>query len=111
VDQVIVRTNNVPREIIDGCQLTAAEREDFDYHDWTAIEDGTGSASFFRYRGELYDLGNFMRWSALSTGEAPDWMDRWDGYASDSFSSGMVVRFVQSDYDTCVVVGSYYTTS
>ncbi len=48
-----VITNNVPRDIIDAWQLTPAERCEFDYLDWAAIEHGNDSASFFRYRRQL----------------------------------------------------------
>ena len=54
---VRVTCNRVPRLIIDDYQLTPAERKDFDYLDWTAIDGGTESASFVRYKGTLYDLG------------------------------------------------------
>jgi hypothetical protein len=33
---VKITTNNVPREILDGWELTAREREDFDYLNWVA---------------------------------------------------------------------------
>lgn len=32
---ITVRTNNVPRDVISGHELTPAEREEFDYIDWT----------------------------------------------------------------------------
>lgn len=93
---LVVITNNVPREIIDGWQLTAKEREEFDYIDWNRIEEGNDSASFFRYKGELYDLHEFMR--------SPE--PGWDGYQSWSYSNGLVVRYV-NDYED-VVVGYFY---
>ncbi len=106
-DTVTVRTNNVPRETIEGWQLSEKERKDFDYLDWEAIEDGRDSATFFRYKGDLYFLGDFMRWSATSTSDTPSWMDSWDGYSSDSFFSGMLVRYGHSTES--VVVGRYYS--
>lgn len=90
-----VRTNNVPRDIIDACELTPREREPFDYLDWSAIDAGEDSASFFRYRGEVYDLGEFManlRETGGTTG-GPD-LAGWDGYMADSYFSAIVVRFV-----------------
>lgn len=90
-------TNNVPRDVIDAWQLTAAERAEFDYLDWPAIEAGSDSASFMRYRGELYDLSEFMR--------APDSLAPWDGYQSDTFFSGIVVRYSR-DFES-VIVGRY----
>lgn len=95
-----IRTNNVPRPIIDGFELSPVERLEFDYLDWDAIDDGADSASFFRYRGELYDLGEFMRieW------EEHD-LNGWDGYQSDSFFSGLVVKYANDFED--IVIGDY----
>jgi len=96
---MLIKTNNVPRDVIDAWELTADERERFDYLDWAAIERGEDRASFFRYRGELHDLGEFMVWdNPASPTRGP-----WDGFRSDSFFSGLVVRYV----DDCerVVVG------
>ena len=55
------RTNWHRRPIIDAWELTPAERLEFDYLDWPAIERGEDSASFVRYRGDLHDLGDVMR--------------------------------------------------
>jgi len=90
----------VPRPVVDAWELTPAERVEFDYLDWAAIEAGSDSASFFRYRGQLYDLGEFMRWSSAPEPE----LRKWDGYASDSFFSATVVRYV--DDGESVVVGT-----
>ena len=76
------------------------EREEFDYIDWPAIEDGTDSASFFRYSGVTYDLGDFQTihrdWGMMRDSSAP--IDHpflaWDGYISDSFFSGILIRYV-----------------
>lgn len=95
---VKVRTNNVPREIVDAYELTVAEREPFDYLDWAAIEDGRDSASFVRYRGELMFLGDFTRDFGIAKGAGlPDYLARWDGYRSESFALATVIRFVGDD--------------
>lgn len=98
---VEIRTNNKPRLLIDDYQLTPDERKEFDYLNWQAIEAGNDSATFFRYKGQLYDLGEFMR--------CPDtaWFKGWDGYYSDSAFSGVLVRYCQdTDY---VVIGMYFS--
>ena len=96
-----ITTNNVPRLLIDGYDLTPTERAEFDYYRWPDLADGpaTGSfdgedATFFRYRGQLYDIGEFMH---------ADHIDGWDGYHSDSFFSAIVVRFDPDDSDHVVV--------
>ena len=94
-----VITNNVPRDVIDAWQLTPDERAEFDYLNWDAIEAGNDSASFFRYKGELHDLGDFE-------GRPPEILKGWDGYQSDSFFSGIVVKYADDQFET-VIVGTY----
>ena len=105
-----VVTNNVPRDILDACELTTAERADFDYLDWSAIEDGTDSASFFRFKGQLFDLGEFTTDYGITRGAGlPDSLAGWDAYASDTFFSATVIRLM--DDNERVVVGRVYTRS
>ena len=87
-------TNNVPRDIIDAALLTAGERAGFGYLDWAAIDEGSDSASFFRYKGELHDLGTFTRLK-----QTPGWDE---GHA-DSFFSALLVRYVNENEQ--VIVG------
>lgn len=94
-----VITNNVPRDIVEGYELTPEERKEFDYVDFAAIEAGNDSASFFRYQGRVYDLGEFMTTSGV------EFPGRWDGYQSDSYFSGILVRYV--DEFERVIVGRY----
>jgi hypothetical protein len=93
-----ITTNNVPRDLIDAWELSPTEREEFDYLNWDAIEAGEDSATFFRYRGQLYDLGEFTRW------DGPEFspLAKWDGYRADSFYSALVIRFVD-DHERVVV--------
>lgn len=120
--KIVVTTNHVPRDLIDAWELTEAERAEFDYLDWDAIEDGRDSAEFFRYRGQLYALHEFSSdWGITRGTGLPHWLDRWHGHMSDSFFSGMVIRFpvdqdnpvsyrsgdVNYDYER-IVVGTFY---
>jgi len=93
-----IKTNNVPRDVIDAYELTADERAEFDYLNWPAIERGEDSASFFRYRGELYDLGEFLVWD----NPASPTRGAWDGFRSDSYFSGLAVRYVD-DFERVIV--------
>lgn len=91
-----VVTNNVPRDILDAYELSPKERESFDYLDWEAIADGRESASFFRFRGQLYDLGEFSRDYGITRGSGlPDHLARWDGYMGETAFSAMVIRIVE----------------
>lgn len=98
MSNVTVITNNVPRDVLWGLELSEKERAEFDYLN----PDELDYATFFRYKGEVYDLGEFMRIdepvSSIFKG--------WDDYSSDSFFSGLIVRYVGDDQ---VVVGRYYS--
>lgn len=104
VSDLTIITNNVPRVVIDGYELTAAERAEFDYYRWpdTPADDyRAGSrdgeeASFVRYRGELHDLGEFTACSEHG----------WDGIHNETFFSGVLVRYVD-DHER-VIVARYY---
>ena len=91
-------TNNAPRFTVDGFDLTKRERAEFDHYNPEELD----SAVFFRYRGNVYDLAEFMR----VQDEAGE-LKGWHGYASDSFFSGVVVKFVDNSTES-VVVGRYY---
>lgn len=100
-------TNNVPRLLIDAYQLSEKERKEFDYLDWQAIDAGEESATFFRYKGRLFDLGGFMRdYGITKDAGLPEHLSHWDGYSADTFFSAYVVRYVDEDY---VVVGRVLT--
>lgn len=93
-----IRTNNIPRDIIDAYQLSDKAREEFDYLDWEKIDNGEDSATFFRYKGRLYDLGEFVR--------TPESLKPWDGMADDSAFSGILIRLVDDDQ---IIVGQYFS--
>ncbi len=90
-------TNNRTREILEWCDLTAAEQAEF--ADYRNEDDG---ASYVRYRGEVYDLGEFMRCP-------PDTFEfaGWEGYHADSYFSAIVCRF--ADYGQSVIMGLAYS--
>ena len=96
--------NSIPRLIIDAYQLTPKERKEFDYMDWQAIDNGEDSASFFRYKGRLYDLGDAARiWPKERPSDS--FLEGWDGYYGESYFSGVLVRYTK-DFDQ-VIVGRY----
>ena len=86
---VRVTTNNIPRDVLYGYELTARERAEFDYY---STEEEFNSAQFFRYKGEVYDLGEFE----VAT------IPGWDGQQVDSFFSAIVIRYTD-DYQQVVV--------
>lgn len=100
---VRIRTNNVPRFTVDAWELSPAERSEFDYIDWPAIDAGEDSATFLRYKGRVYDLAEFSTTAGLPRFSE---LVKWDGYLADSFFSGVVIRYVGPDYDA-VIVGTF----
>ena len=94
-------TNHMPRLLIDAYQLTEKERAEFDYLDWQAIDSGNDSVTFFRYKGRLYDLGEFMRIENNSE------LQGWHGYSSHGFFNGMLIKLC--DDNNYIIVGQYFS--
>ena len=92
-----VVTNRVPRPIINGHELSETERAEFDF----LKEDEIDCEIFFRYRGDVYYLGNFMRYNVEHAGI------KWNGAQGDSYFSGTLVC-ICSDHEH-VIVGRYYS--
>jgi hypothetical protein len=103
MSELTIITNNVPRNLTDDYELSPEERKEFDYLNWDKIEAGEDSATFFRYKGQLYDLGEFET-TRLMPEFSP--IRKWHGYHSDSFFSGIVVRYANEDQ---IVVGRFYS--
>jgi hypothetical protein len=95
---VNIKTNHKPRLLIDGSELTDKEAAEFDYMD--DVMEGT----FFRYKGIVYSLDQFMRID--NNTELSDWHS-WHGYHSDSYFSGVLVKFT-NDCDM-IIVATYYS--
>jgi len=107
-----IHTTNVPRDIVDAWEITRREREEYDYLDWEAIEAGEDSAEFVRYKGGLYYLGDFITTMPGPFNHGlPAEFQEWDGYMSDSYFSGLLIRWPRSDRGepdfTRVIVGQY----
>lgn len=101
-----IKTNNHPREPLLWEQLTPKEQAEFD---WMNDSDHA-CAEFVRYRGAVYTLSEFCRVNGRGFGESvPEFspLAKWDGYHSDSYFSGVVVRYV--DHGERVILGTFYT--
>jgi ABC-type xylose transport system substrate-binding protein len=98
MSSLVIVTNNVPRGFLYWTDLTEKEKKNFDY---LKTEDDQMNATFFAYRGHVYDLGEFMRIENHSNHK----MSKWDGYSSDSAFSGVLVKYTK-DLDE-VIVGRY----
>jgi len=101
-----IKTNWTPRELITGQWLEGFGglnsgslyhqlRREFDY----LSEEEFDSGEFFKYRGVWYDFSEFMRLENNSP-----FGNKWDGYSSDSYFSGIVVK---NCFDGNIIVGTY----
>ena len=100
MSEMTIRCNEQPRLMLDWDQLTKKEQADFDYLD----QRNQPEASFVRYKGVVYDLGEFM---AIDKRVAPHpqrmgW-EAFDGYHSDSYFSAVLVRYCKDDDDRVVM--------
>ena len=91
-----IKTNNVPRDLLNWDDLTEEEKKQFDYYKG----EDKYFALFFRYKENAYDSGEF------SPAENFGLFRKWDGYESDTYFSGVVIRFVEDNER--VIVGRYY---
>jgi hypothetical protein len=106
MDEITIITNNQPRELFSLCDLPEKARGDFEY-----IEgEDQYSPRLFKYRGAWYDTNEFMR---VPDNCQFDTMRGWDGYQSDSFFSGILVRYARDERGELdsdqVIVGRYYS--
>jgi hypothetical protein len=108
-----IRTNFHHYDVLYWWDLTKKEQREFSYLE---TEQEQQDASFFRYRGDVYDLSEFERVPPTFTttlvrqhGEKTfptDWK-LWDGYQSDSFFSGILVRYVE--HFERVIIATYFS--
>jgi hypothetical protein len=87
--------NHHHREAVYGYELTEKEAVEFDYIPAESFDTN----QFIRYKGEvidLYDLcpTNGSPWAA----GIPSWLRQYDGYISDSFFSGILVKWIDDEH-------------
>ena len=87
-----IKTNNQPRNLMYFYELTEKEMQEFDY----LTDEEIVERDFVRYKGIVYDLGEFI----VSPPE------EWDGFHPESFFSGILVKYVNSDQ---VIMGEMLT--
>jgi hypothetical protein len=97
-------TNKQPRALLGYNELTAKEKEQFDYIKHDDNDDGLRDEEyrFFRYKGNAYDVYEFMRTDTMHS----DDLKWWSGYSGDTYFSGVLIKYMM-DTDE-VIVGRYY---
>ena len=91
-------TNNKPRPMLSLWELPEDVQKDFDY-----VLPDDGSCRFVKYKGAWLDCFDMQ---SISREQGFDQFKGWHGIASDTFFSGVLVRFVN---DNDVIVGRYFT--
>lgn len=89
-----VISNYHARPTFYGWELTEKERKEFDYYNDEEIK----TAEFFRFKGEIYDLAQFMY-------DRQNHFHGWDGYMNDSFYSGVLVKYPDDPNTEGIIVG------
>ena len=91
-----ITTNNQPRDLLTLWDFSDKERirirSDFDW-----LDDIESDSGFFRYKGFIYHLSEFLHAACTPLG--------WDGYQADSWFSGTLIRL--SDDGETVTVGRW----
>ena len=90
-----INTNNIPRDVVSGAELDDKEKAEFDYYTIDELHE----ASFFRYKGNVYDMDDFLL--------APESLEPWHGYFSTSYFSGIVIKYANGREN--VIVGRYFS--
>jgi len=102
-------TNWHKRELKYLFELDAKDQETVkDQYDWMDEEE-LDCAQFIKYRGCWYGLCDFMNvHNKFWNPNPPAWLKRWDGYLSDTFFSGVVIRYVKDDWiEDLVQIGTF----
>ena len=111
MSDLTIRSNYVARNVLSWHDLSTKEQADFDYlvpdeSDGEQPEnDRRYETTFARYKGHVYDLGEFMRTPADMF---PDNRRKWQGYTSDSYFSGVLLAYPENDCET-VILATYFS--
>jgi hypothetical protein len=104
---VKVTSNRNWRVFLDRFQVPKSVLEPGGDLDWANDESG-----FFKYRGTWYHTSQFQRVCETSLGTDPrlDGFAGWDGFAGDSYFSGVVLKLDPNEPDR-YQVGTYIVTT
>ena len=99
-----IKTNNQEHELFHFLDFNESEQQQLkiDY-DWME-DDIETNFGFFRYQGEIYHLQDF---TSLHGNNSSEEFKGWDGIASDSYFSGVIIKLTEEN--DAVVVGRYFS--
>ena len=86
-------TNNHYRHILYFHELEPSEQEELK-DSYGTIEEST----FFRYRGQVYDLCDFLqvKGHCMNGQQENDDLSNWDGYKNESYFSSIFIKYDDS---------------
>ena len=96
-------TNNRPRPLLALADLPRKVQKDFDYLNG---EDAY-SPRFVQYKGWWHDVDDTQAVRYSRGGSAMTEFEGWDSFASDTFFSGVLFKWV--DDGEAVIVGRYFS--
>lgn len=100
--QVKTVTNNQPRPVLYGFELTKKEQSEFDYLNFNDDESGA-FATFFRYKGNVYHIGDSMVVEPMNS-----LCKGWQGYFGESYFSAVVFKYADNNCES-VIVGQVFS--
>lgn len=74
--------------------------------DWN--QEGEQNDAFVVYKGEKHLLEDFTSVSGINDRAHPFREEGWDGYISDTFFSGILLKWVPGSLWEQVIMGRYY---
>jgi hypothetical protein len=103
-------SNYHKRPLLYWWDLSDKEKLEFD---WITDNDDNdpNDFTFFRYKDWVYCLSEFLRYPSI-WGSLPEVFKDWDSYISDTFFSGILIKFPDPDNwdtDNGIIVGWYYS--
>jgi hypothetical protein len=99
---VTIKSDKKWRNLLYGYDLPKKWRKEFDY----LTDEEFEIHDFAKYRGWVYDVHEFMRIPQGTGGGFPE-LAAWDGYMSDTYSSGVVIK-LSSDGEQ-YKIGRFYS--
>jgi lysine/ornithine N-monooxygenase len=99
--KTLIKTNWHPRNLLSWYELTVEEQKDLLHY--LDTEEKQSEANFIRYHKRVYDVSEFMRIEHTNK----DLFVKWDGYISDTYFSGIVIRYVNDNEQ--VIVGTFFS--
>lgn len=99
MNKLTIRSNYQTRDLLFWEDLSGYEKSEY-----SDLLENPEDHQYFRYKGNIYLLSDFMRIEK----NAP-FPEYWQGYMSDSFFSGILIRLEDQGMENAVIVGQYFS--